>query len=850
LTGSTPFDTGELLKSGLDEVRRVIREQEPVRPSTRLSKLGDADLTTIAQQRKSEPPMLIRAVRGDLDWIVMKAMEKDRTRRYETANGLALDVQHYLANEVISARPPSKLYKLQKTVLRNKLLFSGISVIAALLVVSLIVVSASLAKERQSRKEAVIASAKSQQVTKFLEDMLNGAGPAAARGRDTTMLREILDDTAARIKMELSNQPAVEAELRGIIGKLYEWIPNHEQQAEEMESRALAIRQGIFGPNSVEAAASLNDLALNFMSQHKLPEAEKLHTEALAIRRRLLGTDNADTAASLNDLGAVYRDQGRLAEAKTNALEGLQIRRKIFGAEHMAVADSLRNLCIIAGSEGRWDEAYEKAKQVLAMRRKLLEPNHPEIASALEDVAWAASGTHRYDEAQKLEEEMLAMRLNVLGEAHRDVPRGLNALGQLLANRGELQTSDAVLRATLSIQRKLIGDEQRDTLETFHALGQVLDREGKNAEAEAVLREALAIWPAMHDDQNPERLHTMRGLAETLEKEGKWPEAEAVWRESLPLWRKRYGNEDKESMYTLRKLALALEAERNWPGAESVHREALGLSRKKGDQDPEALSDLRKLVRVLMNQKKFPAAEEVVSKALTPEFIKQPASVTLVVQRVNLAGRRARWQQAAADARLALELEPNEHYRYHTLAGLLAMNRDRSGYEQICKTLLTKFGDATNPFVAERVAQDNLLLPNSGADLELVDRLADAAVTLGSGFAEMPYFQACKAMSNYRLGRFAEAIEWGEKAANSSVDFAQAKAYAILAMAYWQLGQNERAQLMLGKGDALAPAIPLGADAEDLGESWVAWLMARVSLDEAAALMHPASATNVNATLP
>src|SRR6185436_7990820 len=135
-----------------------IREQEPLRPSTRLSKLGDADLTTIAQQRKSEPPTLIRAVRGDLDWIVMKAMEKDRTRRYETANGLALDVQRYLANEVILARPPSKLYKLQKTVLRNKALFTGIGVIALLLVVSLAVVSAALAKERRSRRAAVEAS--------------------------------------------------------------------------------------------------------------------------------------------------------------------------------------------------------------------------------------------------------------------------------------------------------------------------------------------------------------------------------------------------------------------------------------------------------------------------------------------------------------------------------------------------------------------------------------------------------------------------------------------------------------------------------------------------------------------
>src|SRR5260221_10496888 len=354
LTGSTPFDTGELLKSGLDEIRRVIREQEPVRPSTRLSKLGDPDLTTIAHHRHSDPPTLIRAVRGDLDWIAMKALEKDRTRRYETANGLALDVQRYLDNEAISARAPSKIYKLQKTVLRNKLLFAGVGVIALLLVVSLIVVSASLAKERQSR-------AKSQQVTKFLEDMLNGAGPIAARGQDTTILREILDQTAARIGRELSNQPAVEAELRGLMGKLYEQIGKYAQ-AEEMERAALAIRRRKFGPESREAAASLNDLALKLMVQHKLPEAEKAHAEALAIRRRLLGAEHPDTATSLNDLGAVYRDQGRLTQAEAMAREALRIRQKLFGMEHVDVADSLRNLAIILGSESRWDEAEETAR--------------------------------------------------------------------------------------------------------------------------------------------------------------------------------------------------------------------------------------------------------------------------------------------------------------------------------------------------------------------------------------------------------------------------------------------------------------------------------------------------------
>src|SRR5262245_59595397 len=138
LTGLKPFETNELLKQGIDEIRRVIREQEPVRPSTRLRKLNSADLTTAAQRRRSEPPKLIRAISDDMDWIVMKALEKDRARRYETANGFALDVQRFLAHEAVAARPPSRVYKFRKLVRRNKLLFIGISVIAILLIVSLI----------------------------------------------------------------------------------------------------------------------------------------------------------------------------------------------------------------------------------------------------------------------------------------------------------------------------------------------------------------------------------------------------------------------------------------------------------------------------------------------------------------------------------------------------------------------------------------------------------------------------------------------------------------------------------------------------------------------------------------
>jgi tetratricopeptide (TPR) repeat protein len=303
----------------------------------------------------------------------MKSLEKDRTRRYETANGLAQDVQRYLANEPISARPPSKLYRFQKILLRNKLLFIGIAVVAVLLVTGLIVVSASLAKERQARRDAQTEAAKSKQVTKFLEHMLQGVGPSVAIGRDATVLREILDQTSESVGKEMTNQPAVEAELCTLIGRLYRQI-GYFDRAVEMHRSALAIRRKQFSPESPEAAASLNELGLALIAKNKMSEAEGVYGEALAIRRRLFGNENADVATSLNDLSSVYRQEGRLKEAEPMAREALGIRQRLFGNEHLDVADSLRNLGIILGAEGKWAESEEIARKVLAIRRKLLGP--------------------------------------------------------------------------------------------------------------------------------------------------------------------------------------------------------------------------------------------------------------------------------------------------------------------------------------------------------------------------------------------------------------------------------------------------------------------------------------------
>jgi serine/threonine protein kinase len=675
LTGAPPFDSGELLQAGLDEIRRVIREQEPARPSTRLSKMTQADLTTVAKRRQSEPPKLIRAVAGDLDWIALKALEKDRTRRYETANGLALDVQRFLNNEVISARPPSALYKFQKTMLRNKLLFIGIGVIALFLVGSLIVVSASLAKERQARRE-------SQEVKQFLEKMLQGVGPSVALGRDTTMLREILDQTSEQVGQQLTNQPVVEAELRSLIGQIYFEIA-HYDQAETMQRAALVINREVFGPKSKETAAALNDLGVTYWKEGKQPEAEAAHTEALAIRRRLFGNENADVATSLSHLADVYRHYQRPTEAEPLARESLAIREKLFGKESLEAAASLRVLSILMGDEGKWSESEAMAQEVLAIRRKQLGPEHQLIAASLADVAWAAGHQGKLDEVESLQREAVKM------------------------------------------QRKLLGDSHPASVDSLQNLYETLESEGKSAESQQILNDAL-----------------------------------------------------------------------------------------------------------------------------TPSLKKQPSSAKLLALLAGRLARQERWSEAATNAALAVEYQPGIPDYYHLLAPLLVITHNQPAYEHLCQNIIATFADTKNPYVADRMAKDCLLLPDSGVNFQQVDKLVDTALAAGSGDPSMPFFQTCKALSEYRLGHFAEAIKWGEKPLDSAPIYAQAHACAVLAMAHWQLGQKNEARTMLAKGGDLAPRnMPSSID-ENSEDAWLAWLFARISLDEAAALIQPKSTIDDNPNKP
>jgi len=315
LTGKTPFDQKELLEAGLDNMRKAIREKEPVRPSTRVGSLQGEDRTTTAARRGLEAPKLVTLLRGDLDWIVMKALEKDRTRRYDTANGLAAEVARYLNDEPVLARPPSKIYRFHKLARRNKAAFAATAVVFLALLGGLGVSTWMFAKERAAHQRAIAAekeqkrlrqeadlarqqaeaddkrarteAQKSQQVATFLKEMLQGVDPEEAQGQDTTILKKILDRTAARIGADLKTQPEVEAQIRETLGRVYADVGEYGPGI-EMLRRALQLHETTTGPETTNTARLLALLGEVLLDAKDFVGAESTHEKALALSRKLL----------------------------------------------------------------------------------------------------------------------------------------------------------------------------------------------------------------------------------------------------------------------------------------------------------------------------------------------------------------------------------------------------------------------------------------------------------------------------------------------------------------------------------------------------------------------------------
>lgn len=522
LTAHTPFEHRELLAAGLDEMRKMIREQEPKRPSTRLSGLAVADQTTVARCRQTDPPQLIRSIRGDIDWIVMRCLEKDRTRRYETANSLAEDIARHLNNEPVRARPPSRCYLFRKLVQRNKVACGAGTLIALALVSGLGFSLWTLGKERAARRQASAAeqkvqveAAKSQQVARFLRNMLQGVGPSVALGRDTTMLREILDKTAERVGNDLKGQPEVEAELRVTLGEVYEALGQYDQ-AETMYRAALSLRRSLHGNMHTNVADALDLLGHELTAcRGENEEGPALLREALMIRTNLLGCQHVQVAASLHHLGVISNldkpdEQDALLE------RALVIRRQLLGNSHAQVAESLTALANSMTWQARQDEAEAYAREALAVLSRLAPgetaPQTVAFAQAALGVILLRQG--KFEEAISLQRSAVGTIKELVGEAHPTYAASLYNLGFALNDANQLEEAVAVMQEALAIL-KTAGNQDQKTRECLRQLAGLAEKRGRLAEAEALYRQA-----------HPDGLDS--GLSRVLRAQGKFAEAEAV----------------------------------------------------------------------------------------------------------------------------------------------------------------------------------------------------------------------------------------------------------------------------------------------------------------------------------
>jgi serine/threonine protein kinase/tetratricopeptide (TPR) repeat protein len=459
LTGKTPFDASELMQHGLDEIRRAIREKEAMRPSARLSRMSSEESTNAAQRRGSDRGRLIGMLRGDLDWIVMKCLEKDRTRRFATASGLSEDVQRYLDSRPVQARPPSKIYRLGKLARRNKLaFFAGVSVVLALTfgltLATLGFVQASRQRDAADRARASEAQARQNaeenalradraaktatRISESLQQLIASANPDAAKGQNYSV-RQLLDDFTASLGTSLGDDPEVEAALRSTVGKAY-WRLGFADEGVKQLARALALRRSVFGSHNPKTAETLVDYAWALDEQHSLREGEAAVREALAIYREN-GVGGLPVIRALVPLEVILENQNRLSELEAVVQQAEVESAKSPGVEYSEIASIYHGLVRAKIVEGKSREAEAIARQSLAMHLRLQGPDHPETGWGYFVLNEALNNEGKYPEALDAGEAGIAIWLKVFPPTHWSISDGWDSILQTLqgaANSGDL----------------------------------------------------------------------------------------------------------------------------------------------------------------------------------------------------------------------------------------------------------------------------------------------------------------------------------------------------------------------------------------------------------------------------
>jgi eukaryotic-like serine/threonine-protein kinase len=529
LVGALPYDLGA--RAGY-AIAHTLREREVPRPSTKLTSLGDT-LETVAMYRSTTPASLRRTLRGDLDWIILKSMEKDRTRRYETANALAADIERYLSDQPVTARPPNTGYRLRKFVQRHRTSVAAAAVVLLALVTGAAAATVGLLQARAAQARAERSAATAEQVSDFLVSLFQVSDPGEARG-STITAREVLDQGAEQIRGGLTGEPTVQAQLLGVMGEVYTRLGLYSSARPLLESgvaaaerapdpdeaglpdllRRLGVVQRLEG-NTAAAEASLrramelaaptrdrdparygrilSSLGGTYLQLGRYEDALPVMLEALETQEAALGPDAPAVAVTLGNIAAMYLQQRDPARAEPYLRRSIAIDERQLGRDHPAIAESLSNLGTLYFIQGRYADAEAAYLRAHRIWSSTLEPDHPQIATILTNLGETHWALQRYDDAETYLLQSLAVKERIYGSTSAELCTLLRALANVYRDQGRLAEAEPLYQRSLRL-RELSGESYpADTRETLEAYARLLRLMGREADAAALDARAAAI---------------------------------------------------------------------------------------------------------------------------------------------------------------------------------------------------------------------------------------------------------------------------------------------------------------------------------------------------------------------
>jgi serine/threonine protein kinase/tetratricopeptide (TPR) repeat protein len=586
LTGSTPFEQKRFKEAAFDEVLRIIREEEPPTPSTKLS--SSDRLPAIATNRHTEPARLSKDVRGELDWIVMKALEKDRNRRYETANGFAMDVQRYLADEPVHACPPSTAYRFRKFARRNK----GPVLTASLILLSLVAgmfgitfgliraesahhAEAELRKLAQAKERKALASAESEKTAKqaaqareaetravleFVENKIFAAarpqGQDGGLGNEVT-LRKAVEAALPFVERSFAKQPLIEAHLRNTLGISFRFLGDAKLAAEQHEAARRLFTQHL-GPDHVDTLAATHNLANSYADLGRYADALQLDEQTLALRKNKLGPDHPDTLFSLNNLAVHYHAFGRYADALKALEEVTAVLKAKLGPDHPNTLISTHNIACNYSALGRHADAVKLYEETLALMKAKLGPDHPETLKCMNNLADGLWYLGRHTQALKLHEGTLALRMARLGPDHPDTLESAHSLANSFEAVGRHTDALKLHEETLAQLKAKFGVDHRATLGSMSDLSICYTSVGRHAEALQLREEILVLMKAKLGTGHPDTLASMHNLAIGYAALERPADALKLFEETLTLRKAKLGPDHPHTLASMFCLAESL----------------------------------------------------------------------------------------------------------------------------------------------------------------------------------------------------------------------------------------------------------------------------------------------------